>query len=475
MKKPDKRLVACAVTGLLVLTSGLVPAEATSQMTELSAGVDQVLTEATQIEDTESENAEVVIASSMTTIDEDIIVTPDMLDVRFDEITLEDMLFPISMQNTQIYVATTEEIVKAPIVILSSPLPQNYSTITLSPEARMAAAAAADEDELKPLSILIADVNDYVNVRMEPTTDSEIVGKLYDGCVGVVIAEINGWCRISSGTVTGYVSADYCITGAEADALYDDVVQTLAVVHADGLNVRSEASTDSSVLKVIPSGGTANVLGIEGDWVKVVAGTKEGYVSKEYVTIEQRYDTAESLEEEQARKEAEQAALAAQQAAERRAAEQLAAEREAELAAQQQAAQAGEQETVPQAPSTEITADSTSYEMGLAVAEYALQFEGNPYVYGGVSLTNGADCSGFVLAVYKNFGVALPHSANADQKEGYAVDGIENAQPGDLICYSGHVGIYIGNGQIIHASTSRTGIKISNAGYKTILAVRRIF
>ena len=124
MKKPDKRLVACAVTGLLVLTSGLVPAEATSQMTELSAGVDQVLTEATQIEDTESENAEVVIASSMTTIDEDIIVTPDMLDVRFDEITLEDMLFPISMQNTQIYVATTEEIVKAPIVILSSPLPQ---------------------------------------------------------------------------------------------------------------------------------------------------------------------------------------------------------------------------------------------------------------------------------------------------------------------------------------------------------------
>ena len=84
MKKPDKRLVACAVTGLLVLTSGLVPAEATSQMTELSAGVDQVLTEATQIEDTESENAEVVIASSMTTIDEDIIVTPDMLDVRFE-------------------------------------------------------------------------------------------------------------------------------------------------------------------------------------------------------------------------------------------------------------------------------------------------------------------------------------------------------------------------------------------------------
>ena len=113
--------------------------------------------------------------------------------------------------------------------------------------------------------------------------------------------------------------------------------------------------------------------------------------------------------------------------------------------------------------------------MGVAVAEYACQFVGNPYVWGGSSLTNGTDCSGFVMSVYANFGVSLPHSSTADRTQGYAVDGLANAQPGDLICYSGHVALYIGNGQIVHASSSKTGIIISNADYKKILAVRRIF
>jgi cell wall-associated NlpC family hydrolase len=113
--------------------------------------------------------------------------------------------------------------------------------------------------------------------------------------------------------------------------------------------------------------------------------------------------------------------------------------------------------------------------MGVAVAQYALQFVGNPYVYGGTSLTNGADCSGFVMSVYANFGVSLPHSSASDRSQGYAVDSLDNAQPGDLICYSGHVALYIGNGQIVHASNKRTGIIVSNANYRTILAIRRIF
>ena len=106
---------------------------------------------------------------------------------------------------------------------------------------------------------------------------------------------------------------------------------------------------------------------------------------------------------------------------------------------------------------------------------YKRQFVGNPYVYGGTSLTNGADCSGFVMSVYANFGVSLPHSSSGDRSVGTAVDGLANAQPGDIICYSGHVAIYIGNGQIVHASTAKTGIKISDVNYRTPLGVRRIF
>ena len=113
--------------------------------------------------------------------------------------------------------------------------------------------------------------------------------------------------------------------------------------------------------------------------------------------------------------------------------------------------------------------------MGSAVAQYALQFVGNPYVYGGSSLTNGTDCSGFVMSVYANFGVSLPHSSASDRSQGYGVDGLANAQPGDIICYSGHVGLYIGNGQIVHASNKQTGIIVSQADYRKILAIRRIF
>ena len=335
-------------------------------------------------------------------------------------------------------------------------------------------------DENAPLNILIADVNDYVNVRSLPGLDGTILGKLYDGCVGIVLDEVEGWCLISSGNVEGYVSAEYCITGEEAQALYAEVMQKIATVEADGLNVRSEPSTDSEVLKVLGNGSRVTVLEVQEDWVKVVCGTKEGYVSRDYVSVEMSYETAETLQEEKDRLAAEKKRKE-EEARKKREAEEAAAREAAERAAAEQAV-AGNTDSngttnTGSGGSGEfvITDDMTSYEKGVVVAEFALQFVGNPYVYGGTSLTNGADCSGFVLAVYKNFGVKLPHSANADRKEGYEVDGIANAQPGDLVCYSGHVGLYIGNGQIVHASTTKTGIKISDAGYKPVLAVRRIF
>jgi cell wall-associated NlpC family hydrolase len=208
---------------------------------------------------------------------------------------------------------------------------------------------------------------------------------------------------------------------------------------------------------MVPEGDELLVLEETEGWVKVDVEEGTGWISTDYATLHTEFVQAESKEEEEAR-------LAKE-----------AAEREKARAA------AAAKTTTSTQSSTSSTKSQTSYsvgegsEMGVAVAEYALQFVGNPYVYGGTSLTNGADCSGFVMSVYANFGVSLPHSSASDRSQGYAVDGLDNAQPGDLICYSGHVALYIGNGQIVHASNKRTGIIVSNANYRTILAIRRIF
>ena len=148
---------------------------------------------------------------------------------------------------------------------------------------------------------------------------------------------------------------------------------------------------------------------------------------------------------------------------------------ESSTAVETAATQESSKESSTQAAEAPSSAASVSnHGSGNAVVDYAVQFVGNPYVYGGTSLTNGADCSGFVMSVYENFGVSLPHSSTADRNVGVDVGGLENAQPGDLVCYSGHVGIYIGDGQIVHASTASTGIKISDADYRTPVAVRRV-
>lgn len=310
-------------------------------------------------------------------------------------------------------------------------------------------------------SLVIAQVNDYVNVRSIPSEEGEILGKLYDKSVGEFIEEDNGWYKITSGSVTGYVKAEYCVTGDDAVALAKKVGNRIATVTTTTLKVREEPSLDATVLGLVPIQDQLLVTEELDNWVKVNIEEGDGYVSLDYVTLSTEFVKAESREEEEAR--------LAKEEAERKAA--LEAARKAEEK-NRKVAKSESSATTSEAPVVYATGESA---LGQSVASYACQFVGNPYVYGGTSLTNGADCSGFVMSVYANFGVSLPHSSSGDRSVGTAVDGLANAQPGDIICYSGHVAIYIGNGQIVHASTAKTGIKISDVNYRTPLGVRRIF
>ena len=331
---------------------------------------------------------------------------------------------------------------------------------------------AEDEDVL-----IIAQVNDYVNIRNTPGTDGEIVGKLYNNSVGILIAKDGDWYQMKSGNVEGYVKAEYFKSGDEAKKIADEVGNKVATVNTETLKVRSEADLEATVLGLVPGGEELSVLDEENGFVKVSIEEGDGWVSEDYVILATEYVTAESVEEEKERlAKEEQAKEDARKAA--KAAEERLKEKEKAKEKKAQEAQESAQDSAPEkAPQEEpVTAPvSSGSGLGQSVADFAVQFVGNPYVYGGTSLTNGADCSGFVMSVYKNFGVSLPHSSSADRHVGYNVGSLAEAQAGDLVCYSGHVGIYIGNGQIVHASTAATGIKISDANYRTPVAIRRIF
>ena len=315
-----------------------------------------------------------------------------------------------------------------------------------------------DSEEELFKTLVIAKVNDYVNVRDLPDeNEGEIVGKLYDKSVGTFIEEDNGRYKIKSGSVEGYVKGEYCVTGDDAVSLAKEVGTRIATVTTTTLKVRGGASLDAEVLGLVPIEDQLVVEEELDGWVKVSIEEGDGYVSLDYVTLSTEFVKAESKAEEEAR---------------------LAKEKAAREAATKAAKSSTSSKSSSSGSSSYNSAGSyttATSSIGSAVAQFALQFVGNPYVYGGTSLTNGADCSGFVMSVYNNFGVSLPHSSGGDRSVGAAVDGLSNAQPGDIICYSGHVAIYIGNGQIVHASTAKTGIKVSNADYRTILAVRRIF
>lgn len=223
------------------------------------------------------------------------------------------------------------------------------------------------------------------------------------------------------------------------------------------LYVRSEPTKESEYVGKLYPGYAAKITGPVGEWTAVESGDVTGYVKTEYILTGAEAQTyAENLVTE-----------AQQEGKEEAEAFTYAVSRKSEEAQMTQEVQ----ENVQQTETTEVSAQPASN--GQAIVEYACQFIGNPYVWGGTSLTDGADCSGFVQSVFAHFGISLPRTTYDQINAGVEVS-YDQAMPGDLICYDGHIGIYIGNGQIVNAQNPEQGIGISPATYTTILSVRRI-
>lgn len=241
------------------------------------------------------------------------------------------------------------------------------------------------EDAQDFSGLVIARVTNYVNVRSIPSEEGEIVGKLYDKSVGEFIEEKDGWYKIVSGNCTGYVKGEYCVVGEEAEALAKEVGTTYAIVNTTTLQVRKEASTESAVLGLVPIEEELVVVEELDGWVKIAIEEGDGYVSRDYVNLRTDFVHAESREEEEARLAAEARAREEARAA--------AAATEASRAQQQAEVQVQKSEANQAAidSARNIAAASVGSEMGKSVIDYATQFVGNPYVWGGSSLTNGTD------------------------------------------------------------------------------------
>lgn len=319
------------------------------------------------------------------------------------------------------------------------------------------------EAESEYADLAIAKVDSYVNVRSIPSTDGQVLGKIYNGAVAHVIEKVgenNEWFHVTSGSLEGYIKAEYFLYGKAAADVIDDYVTHYALVHASRLNVRKEPSIESGRIGYLNDGEKAKIIEDLGDWQKVeYSGGQTGYVSADYTEVIEEFSYAISIEEELAE-------IARQKALEER--------------KRQQEASAPENTTTSTV--TPAAGYSTNSELRDSLVAYAQQFVGNPYVNGGNSLTNGTDCSGFTKLIFGEYGFSLGRTpASQYSSAGRAVDYSE-IQKGDIICYSSnggasctHVAIYIGDGKIVHAANSRKGICIQNAEYgNKIIGVRNV-
>ena len=283
-----------------------------------------------------------------------------------------------------------------------------------------------EEDDVDTLygytNLGIAIVDDHLNVRETADDNSKIVGKMSNDSGCEILEVVGNKAHIVSGSVEGYVSIDYILTGDLAAAYANQIVKKLATVSADGLKVRTAPDLEAEVVNMVAYGEELEVVEELDGWVKVLYDGQETYVNAEYVTVGEDLKTALNM--------------------------------------------------------SEFLFGEGVSDVRVSLCEYAKQFLGNPYVWGGTSLTKGADCSGYVLSIFGKYGYSLPHSSRAQANMGTKVT-LAEAKPGDLVFYSkggriNHVAIYIGGGQVVHASSPKYGIRITSVYYRTPTTVRRI-
>ena len=271
-------------------------------------------------------------------------------------------------------------------------------------------------------NIGIANVDNHLNIRETPDEGGKLVGKMSNNAACEVLSEEGDWIQIKSGKVEGYCHKDYLLTGVYARMRAEEIVTVVAEATSGGLRVRTEPNTDSEIITTMAEGEYLEVVEVMDGWIKVLLDDEEAYISAEYAQVKENLDTAITM--------------------------------------------------------TELLYGEGVSDVRVELCQYAKQFVGNPYVWGGTSLTKGADCSGFTLSVFKKYGISLPHYSVSQSQMGTKVS-LSEAKAGDLVFYAkgntvNHVAIYLGNGQVVHASSPRTGIKISNVGYRTIHSIRNI-
>ena len=345
---------------------------------------------------------------------------------------------------------------------------------------------------------IVCSAEDYAYVYSSADDSGEPVAKIYTNGVATLLDLDWEWCRIITGGIEGYVKTSEFLFGEVAQEADADTYITTAFINTDELYMYSDESTDSTVLCVLAYGYEFEV--VEADdgsgYTKLsVDGVGEGYVSTEGILTATSHNFGISIEDEEAtalavsygieqaeaieEEKAEEAArIAAEEEAARIAAEEAAAEAEAAAKAEAEAAAKAAAQAAAvkeaQANADALAGSGEAAEIRQAIADYACTFVGwLPYVSGGHSLTTGADCSGFTAAIYAHFGYSLSYSSSAQASQGRSVS-LSEITVGDLVIYSGHVAIYIGNGQIVHEPTAGQCVKISSINIMTVLDVRRI-